>query len=249
MCNMEQRLEKIKAYTQLALDEFLVIRCLFDLLEPLGTNHNLAKRYSKGLSSIARQLLYTELYFDCSLNLLAISVDDDRRAASIKNILRLLQQEDLKNEIKKAFSQFKNDYSFSESFSDEMKKEAIKNIQKKHELQLQKEFDDRYNALEKEFKDLESRKICERLRKVRDKIHAHKEMISPETIGTGRPRLKPIEEIGLKVDDLENFMDAVEKLLDNLYYIVCRSSISRSIIKEENKLMAAEFWNFDNLIP
>lgn len=238
---MENRLVKIREYTQAALDTLLVARSKFALLEPLMKSETLVKRFGGGLRVQARNIMISTLYLDCSLSLLAISLDSDRRAASVCNVLHMLEAEDLRVCLRDEFSKPRTIYDISDSFCEETKEQRLKEWAQQENISLQKSFDETYQHTKKGFDDFKDGKVCQRLRSARDKVHAHKEMVLDEKY----PRLKTLEELGVEVGDLRSLMDAVEDLLLKLEEIVKRSNTSFHIINEQSKSMAKDFWGIE----
>lgn len=238
MHHMEDRLIKIREYTQAALDTLLVTRSKFSLLEPLMQSKVLANRFSEGLRVQARNIIISTLYLDCSLNLLAISLDSDERAASISNILRMLEAPDLRCHLSDKFSKPRTIYDLPDICENE-KVQLTRKWNQQERLALKQDFDGIYERVVAKFNELKNGEICLRLRRARDKVHAHKEMVSDQVY----PRLRTLEEFGVKVGDLRMFMDAVEDLLIELGRIINNSVTSLHIMNEQNKIMSEAFWD------
>jgi hypothetical protein len=237
---MEKRLTKIREYTQAALDILLVMKVKFALLEPLMKSEILINRLSGGLRVKARNIMISTLYLDCSLSLLAISIDSCEKAASICNVLRLLKTEDLRSYLRNEFATPRTIYDFSD-IQEEAREQLAEKWQQQEQVILLNKFDETYQNIKNDFSELKDGEVCLRLKMVRDKVHAHKEMC----LDDGYPRLRTLEEFGVKVGDLGFFMDSVEKLLLKLEEIVNRSSTSFDIIKNQSTVMAKEFWQIE----
>lgn len=237
---MENRLTKVKEYTQAAIDTLLVTRNKFDILEPLMKNDALAKRFSGGLRPQARNTLIGTVYLDCSLSLLAISGDCNRDGTtpSVCNILRLLKSDDLRNRLRDEFS--KPIAYDLESLPEESRKQISQDLAAKDEVERQCQFDKTYEKVRQQFDAFMKEEVCLRLKKVRDKVHAHKEMTSQD----GKPRLRTLEEFGIKVGDLEIFMNSIENLLLELEPLM-GSHHYLNDFKIESKSMAKQFWGVD----
>lgn len=234
---MEKRLTEIREYTQAALNILLMTKVKFSLLEPLIKSEILIDRLSSGLKARARNIMISTLYLDCSLSLLAISIDSYKKAASICNVLRLLKAKDLQSCLKKEFATPRTIYSFSD-IQEEAREKLAEKLQQQEQVILMEKFDETYQNLNNEFSELKNGEVYLRLKTVRDKVHAHKEMC----LDDGYPRLRTLEEFGVKVGDLEFFMNSVEKLLLKLEEIVNRSNTSFDIINKQSTVMAEEFW-------
>ncbi|MEM8808258.1 MAG: hypothetical protein AAGF01_19735 [Cyanobacteria bacterium P01_G01_bin.38] len=241
---MENRLIKIREYTQAALDTLLVTRSQFALLEPLMKSEALANRFSEGLRVQARNIMISTLYLDCSLSLLAISLDSDKRAASISNILRMLEAQELQCHLRDKFSKPRTIYDLSDICENE-RVQLTRKWEQQESVTLNQNFDEIYEYVKKSFNELKDGEVCLRLKNARDKVHAHKEMIMDQSY----PRLRTLEEFGVKVGDLRIFVDAVEELLIKLGIIINKSDTSLHVINEQNKIMAEEFWGIraDNI--
>ncbi|MBD2464907.1 hypothetical protein H6G89_28285 [Oscillatoria sp. FACHB-1407] len=234
---MENRLIKVKEYTQAALDTLLITKSQFALLEPLMKSEALANRFNAGLRVQARNIMISTLYVNCSLSLLAISLDSDKRAASICNILRMLEAQDLGCFLRDKFSKTRTIYDLSDICESE-REQLARRLEKQESSILKQNFDEIYEHVKKRFNELKDGDVCQRLKDVRDKVHAHKEMV----LDQGYPRLRTLEEFGVKVGDLRIFVDAVEELLIKLGIIINESSTSLHIMDKQNKIMAEEFW-------
>jgi hypothetical protein len=234
---MENRLIKIKEYTQVALDTLLVTRSQFALLEPLMKSETLKNRFSGGLRAQARNIMISTLYLDCSLSLLAISLDSGERAASIFKILRMLEAQDLRYCLRDKFSKPRYIYDFS-GICESERNRLMRKYEQQESTTHKQEFDEIYEYVKEKFGQLKNGEVCLRLKNTRDKVHAHKEM----AMGQGYPRLQTLEEFGVKVGDLKIFMDAVEELLIKLGTLTNNPDPSLHIINEQCKMMAEEFW-------
>ena len=237
---MENRLIKIKEYTQAALDTLLVTRSQFALLEPLMKSETLKNRFSGGLRAQARNIMISTLYLDCSLSLLAISLDPGERAASIFKILCMLEAQDLRCCLRDKFSEPPTIYDLS-SMCESERGWLMRKCEQQESTNRKQEFDEIYEYVKKKFDQLKNGEVYLRLKNTRDKVHAHKEM----AMGQVYPRLRTVEEFGVKVGDLKIFVDAVEELLINLQTIINNSNTSLHIINKQYKTMAEEFWEIE----
>lgn len=236
---MEDRLIKIREYIQAALDTLLITRSQFSLLEPLMQSEVLANRFSEGSRVQARNIMISTLYLDCSLSLLAISLDSDKRAASIFDILRMLEAQDLRCHLRDKFSKPRTIYGLSDIREDE-KAQLIRKLNQQESSALKQSFDRTHERAVAKFDELKDGEVCLRLKSARDKVHAHKEMVMDKK---GYPRLRTLGEFGVKVGDLRMFIYAVEELLIELERIINHSATSLHIMNEQNKIMAQEFWD------
>lgn len=238
---MKNRLAKVKEYAQAAIETLLVTRGKFALLEPLMKNEALAKRFSKGLRPNARYIMISTVYLDCSLSLLAISVDCGKRVASVCIILCLLKSDDLRNRLRDEFLKT-NAYVWDlENLPEESSEPTDQKYTAQDRARAQCQFDETYEKVRQQFDVLKQGEVCVRLKKVRDKVHAHKEMVSEN----GKPpRLRRLDEFEIQVGDLETFLSSIEELLLELARLTGNSQYL-GFFKEESKTMAKQFWGLD----
>lgn len=239
---MKNRLAKVKEYAQAAIETLLVTIGKFALLEPLMKSEALVKRFSEGLRPNARNIMISTVYLDCSLSLLAISVDCDERVASVCIILRLLKSDDLRNRLRDEFLKT-NAYIYDlENLPEESREPTGQKYAAQDRARAQCRFDETYEKVRQQFDVLKQGEVCVRLKKVRDKVHAHKEM----TLQDGKPRLRTLEEFEIKVGDLETFLNSIEELLLELVALTGNSQCL-SVFKMESKTMAKQFWGIDEI--
>ena len=102
--SVTRELPKIRQCQQSAMETFLTIAAKIELLQPIMKDPRVVSRFRDGHRPRARDLLISSLYLECVLDLLSISLDTDRRAASVANVLRLLRVPAVRRRLRTEFS-------------------------------------------------------------------------------------------------------------------------------------------------
>src|SRR5437867_11208532 len=92
--NFTKRIAKIRAYSRTVVGAYLTADRKLALLRPILYDQELIRQYDHSVAAHGLNLLQVTLFLDLVKDATALTVDQDKRAASLRNVLRLLSQDD-----------------------------------------------------------------------------------------------------------------------------------------------------------
>ena len=233
---MKTELSKIRECQRGLTNTYITLSAKAELLRPLMQDRRIAAHYQTGHLPRARNLLISALYLDCVLEALSITCDKDGRVASMANVLRMLRDPPLRATLRSEFAAVP-DPLFIDGTG--LPPEASAHYREREVSRFAGNFDAKLSACEHSFDRLQRSIVTQRLKGVRDKVHAHKEITSDG----GTPRLRTIEEFGLRVRDIYQFLSRVRPMVLDLELLVTGCSLILDDIEDEHVVMARHFWS------
>lgn len=101
---MPTPIEKAQAHASHLLDAFIELRQRYALLEPMLFSEVVTKERGSGKQAHGFKILKHSLFLSCSQDIAKLTMDKDKRAASLFNLIRVLTNEIHRNELKNIYS-------------------------------------------------------------------------------------------------------------------------------------------------
>ena len=235
---MKERSEKSRDYAKAVMDIYLSLIPKMSLLKPLMFDAELAKRLSGPLLPLGRQTLITTLYVDAALTAAGLAFDRDSRTASVYNMMQALNDTALQDYLKSRFES-SGLTLFDFSSLDEAQAARLRDRLHQEERAGRADlFEEQYEELLRRHDALTSAAFSDRLRKLRDKVAAHKEMM----LDQGTRRLVTVEELGVLVGDLGNLVRDLEPIILLIILLVRLESYSLDAFKKTADEIGQAFW-------
>jgi len=208
------------------------------MLNPLLFDKDLVGKWDGSYGAHGLNLLSMTLYFDLIRELTAISLDNDRRTPSIKNILRMLDAQDLLTHLKHEYCKPRT-LHWSKDL-DENSKNRLEEKHRKLDLAENEEgFNEIFYSVKDGFKLLEASDLSERIHTSRDKIIAHYEMRRD----VEAPRLYGPSDFGLKWGDVEEYFESIKPIVTNLVLMLANEVYPLDEYRIQHAEVAYDFWH------
>jgi hypothetical protein len=233
---MQDRVEKLGSYTRAVTQIYQSALLKLAMLEPLMYNDEVIHRLRQ--KAFGRESLISTLYLDCALFVVSLAFDNFDKAASIKNVLLQLSDEQLRLELRRRFANPLATWDFSKSFTPEQAANLLEQYHDQERKEREELFDKEYSSVKNLFEGLEKSDVAQRLRKLRDKVVAHKEIV----FDAGTRRLVEVRELGVLVGDLGDFARSLEPMILGLELIVNIASYIMEGFKRQTSELGLEFW-------
>jgi len=235
---IKTRAIKIRAYTKAMIGRLVVADQKIAMLSPLLHDKELLKKWDDSYGGHGLNLLKMTLYFDLVRELAAISLDKDKRCPSVKNILQLLESQDLLNYLKAEYCE-----PLPINWINDIDEDSKKFWEEKHHerdlAENEERFNKTYQEIKSEYKALKSSILHEKIRDARNKLIAHYEMRHDgET-----PRMVDPTDFGLKWGDAEQYYILIKPIITNLVLIISNEGYSLDIYRTQHEAIANDFWH------
>lgn len=149
MCNIEYRINKVKKYIHQIASAYLVADSNLAILKPLVYDEIFIQRFNNTLAANGLERLQETLLLALIERIVNMIQDTDPRTASLFNVVKLIEDKQLKTALEEQFCKEEN---------------------------RKKEFEDKYQKIKEDTDNLIKSELGQKLRKVRDKIISHYEM-------------------------------------------------------------------------
>jgi len=220
------------------IDRLIVADMKIAMLRPLLYDKGLINKWDKSIAAHGLNLLSSTLYHDLIRELCAISLDSSSSSPSIKNILSLLESDDLRSHLKGEFIKPLSINWIGDV--DEASRKFIEEKRKERELAENSErFNDSYSKVLQDYRTLKASPLFKRVRLARNKLIAHYEM----KIIDGAPRMLTPSDLGLTWGDVEEYFEQVKPIVTSLLLIISNEGFALDMYREEHEKVATEFWH------
>jgi hypothetical protein len=227
---------RIEALASSLLDGFLLLRGKYELLEPMLFDHDLAKERGAGKAAHGFSALTHILFLACVQDIAKLACDTDKRAPSLYNIHKALQDLPIRNNRREQFA------GWGDPNIDPNTDPVIAEMLKRIDFQEQGERRERFDALYSEFNglwdELSTKESLIAFRTVRNKVTAHTEIrflgdkYEPINIGA----------LGIKWGDVKRLLEPMERLVELSGLLVRNAGFAWDSFDKQQKRVAADFW-------
>jgi hypothetical protein len=236
--NFANRISKIKAYSRTVVGAYLTADRKLAMLCPILYDQSLIQQYDNSVAAHGLNLLQVTLFLDLVKDATVFTLDQDKRAASLRNVLRLLSQDDLREELCREYCTPRPSHWIGGNIDEETKhifEERSKDTFRKAQAE---DFHRRYSKLKEKADMVFTGELATRLRTARDKLIGHYEM----TAAGSEPRPVRPEDVGLKWGDVDEYFGEIEPLIFDAEVLISNSSYALEQFKENSERIARQFW-------
>jgi uncharacterized protein (DUF2132 family) len=227
-------LEKLQAYASHLLDDMIRLREKYAMLEPMLFDQDVAGTWGAGQRAKGFVTLQGALFFSCAQDAAKIATDRDNRVPSLHNILAKLDKEDLREELREEFA----DWKLTINEDDPSVAAALKRMELREGQQRREKFDALYAELVSRWKTLKKSAELEGLQTIRDKISAHTEL----RCHVNEYKRVDLSGIGLKWGDLKRVIQELQELVELTGALVRNASFAWEMLDEQLSGAATSFW-------
>lgn len=235
---MQQRLEKARAYAEHAREEIQEALFLLAALEPLVRDQNILNPLRQTYAAHTLNLLQWTLFRTATINLCSGVLDRDERSGSIMTLMDMLESSDLVTAIRAERTRPHSAGRRPANIPPELWTAMEKEREERERAEAAAAFDDDLPKVRAAFKELSAGTLAKRLWDARRKVLAHGNVIFEQ----GKYRGSSPEDFGLKWGDAETFAaDAaalIEQIFAALYGHHLKLNESREILADYSE----DFW-------
>ena len=169
---------------------------------------------------------------------MVFTLDQDKRVASLRNVLRLLSQDDLREALCREYCTPRPSHGIGGNIDEETKRSLEERRQENFRQAQAIDFNRRYTKLKEQADMVITGALAIRLQTARDKLIAHYEM----TAAGSEPRPVRPEDVGLMWNDVDDYFGEMEPLIFDAELLISNSSYALAQFKENSERVAREFW-------
>jgi hypothetical protein len=238
---MRKQINKLQAHASHLLDGFLGLREKYAMLEPMLFDHGVVGKYGTGKKARGFEVIKNALFFACAQEIAKLSLDNDDRCPSIKNVVDKLHSEPLLNELREQYAVWDIDPDIEETDPDNLPAltAALKAMTQREEAERRIKFDAHVAQLRTKWETLSDSPVLMAFKTIRHKISAHTDV----HLINGEYKLVNIGELGIKWGDLKDTIEALQELVELISLIVKSSSFAWDSLDDQLSKTASGFWN------
>jgi hypothetical protein len=236
--NFSTRIAKIRAYSHTVVGAYFTADRKLALLRPTLYDQELIRQYDNSVAAHGLNLLQVTLFLDLVKDATVFTLDQDKRAASLHNVLRLLSQDDLREELCREYCTPRPSHWIGGNIDEETRRCLEERRQEDFRQAQAVDFNGRYTKLKEQADMILTGDLATRLKKARDKLIAHYEM----TAAGSEPSPVSPEDVGLKWGDVDDYFGEIEPLIFDAELLIANSSYALAQFKKNSERVAREFW-------
>jgi hypothetical protein len=232
---MPTQVQKLEAHASHLLDAFILLRERYAMLDPMLFDKGVVEtRGAKGRARGFNVLLHS-LFLSCAQDVAKLSMDDDERTPSIRNLVRALADDGLRGEFCKRYA----NWAISPvRETDPEILAALEKMQVKDQAERGKRFDELYCELTELWARLSTSTALKAFQTVRDKVSAHVEV----RYSADKYQFVDVSTLGLKWGDLEDTIYTMQRLVELLGLVVRNAGFACEMLDEQLMTASQEFW-------
>jgi len=236
---MPSQIEKLQAHSSHLLDGFLGLREKYAMLEPMLFDIEVVTEHGSNQRKRGFTILRNTLFLSCVQDIAKLSLDSDNNAPSIKNIIKALESEVLRLELRKQFASWKMP-SIGEN--DPAIIENLQKLELQKEEQRRTEFDTNYSQLLGLWNQLAASSILDAFRIIRNKLSAHMDIHYVD----GSYKLLDISTFGVNWNNLRESIAALQEIVELLGLLIRNSGFAWDDLDTQLVKTGASFWCGNN---
>lgn len=236
--NFVERMSKIRAYSRTVVAAYFTANRKLALLRPILHDQGLIQHYDNSVAAHGLNLLQTTLFLDLVKDAAVFTLDQGKRVASLRNVLRLLSQDDLRKELCREYCTPRPSHWVGGNIDEETKRFLEERRREDFRKAQAVDFARRYRELQEKASIVFAGDLATRLQTARDKLIAHYEM----TAAGSEPRPVRPEDVGLRWGDVDDYFGEIEPLIFDAELLISDSSYDLAQFKGNSERIAREFW-------
>ncbi len=231
---------KIRAYSRAMLRRYVAADRKLAMLKPIAYDQDLIARWDKSVGALGVTVLQETLFLDLVGDARAFTLDLDNRAASLRNVMQMLADDDLRAAVRDAFCAPPPKEWVGPPMTEEMA-QIRQTLDRKAQQQKSADFDRRYAELVKGAGALVQHKLSNKIDRARHRLVGHFGMTKDRT--DEEPRAVTPQDVGLKWGDIEKFFEMAEPLIAETDLLVSNTTWAMEQSKAIHERVAKDFWD------
>jgi hypothetical protein len=233
---MPTQLEKLEAYASHLLDAFILLRERYAVLDPMLFDKDVVARHGAKDRARGFNILLNSLFLSCAQDIAKLSMDDDERAASIRNLVRAVTEDKVRGELRARYAK----WAISPvSEADPEIVAALKKMQVQEHSERGQHFDELYCEMNELWERLSTSPEMKAFLTIRDKVSAHSEV----RYSADKYQFVDISKLGLKWGDLRKTVDTMQRLVELQGLLVRSAGFAWEMLDEQLATASKQYWN------
>ncbi|TNJ33418.1 hypothetical protein [Prosthecochloris vibrioformis] len=233
---MKKRIEKITEYVSIIRRKLLYALEQQALLETLLFDEDVVSKRDNSFGSEGLLIVRNTLYESLAVNIASLISDSHKKVASLRCIIGQISDNFVREEMHLRFCTLDNyPYLGPDGKHDEGLKEIFEKIQIPEKSKI---FNDKYDEVIKNFKNLANGNHLKRLQSARDKMIAHNQV----KLDNSERRTFNNEDFKLKWNDTSQSLKEAKDIVINLELIVAKTHFKYDSSEKHFKKVAQNFW-------
>lgn len=233
---MPSQIKKLEAHTGHLLDGFIRLRERYSILAPMLFSEEVIKLYGTAGRTRGFWTLRKSLFLSCAQDIAKLSLDRDKRAPSIRNIMIALDNKEICDALRNQFANWS-----LPSLEEEKDPEiiaAIQRIELREQGEKRVQFDEILTDAKKEWALLAANDYMTSFLTIRDKVTAHTE------IRHVADKYEPIDlsDLGLTWNDLTLAINAMQSLIEKLGTLIRNAGFAWDSFDYQVNKASKAFW-------
>lgn len=232
---MPSQIERLEAHASHLLDEFIMLRERYAMLEPLLFDRSVVERRSAGKQARGFLTLRQSLFLTCVQDIAKLSSDKDARTPSIRNLVLALGDASLVSKLKERYAIWRIPVMHE---NDPAILEVLRQMETQEEAERRTEFDQHFHELNQVWSRLEASADLAAFCTIRDKLTAHTEI----RLVADKYQLVDIANLGIKWGSLKSALSQMQRAVELIGFIVRRAGFAWDMLEEQLAEAANGFW-------
>ena len=233
---MPSQLEKLQAHASHLLDAFLALRERYAILDPMLFHEQVPKARGSGKQYRGFMILRHSLFLSCVQDIAKLSLDDDKRTPSIRNLVVALDDPSLVGALREQFAMWHS--PLIEEESDPEIVEALKRMDLREETERRAQFDEILSVTRTKWNELSVCALMTTFLTIRDKITAHTEV----QFVADKYQFVDIGALGAKWSDVRKAIDLMQTLVEKLGLLIRNAGFAWEMLDEQLSEASHAFW-------
>lgn len=233
---MPAQINKLEAHTSHLLSSFIQLRERYAMLEPMLHEEEVIELRGSGKQSHGFLILRHSLFLSCVQDIAKLTLDNDKRTPSIRNLILALEDSRLRNVFRERFSIW--DIQIPESETDQEIIKVLKKMDAKEEIERSLKFDEMYDRAKNEWGILSNSAFINGFITIRNKISAHTEV----ELVTEKYQFIDISKLGIKWSDLSLAINLMQSLVELLGFLIRNTEFAWDSLDAQLSKASHNFW-------
>lgn len=233
---MPSQIEKLEAYASHLLDAFLSFRVRYSLLEPMLFDAQVIKERGSGKQAYGFLVLRDSLFISCALDIVKLSLDDDKRTPSIRNLMCKLEDQIVCDRLRQTFAQCSSPAIQTDTEPEMV--EALKRRELGVAIEKNNRFKNRLAKTKTSWCEFAASPAVAGFRTIRDKVAAHTEV----QFVANRYQFADIENLGIKRSDMRKTIEKMQDLVESLSFLIRNAGFNWELLDKQLSKESQYFW-------
>lgn len=240
---MSSQIEKLEAHARHLLDAFIGLRERYAMLHPMLFHEDVPKQRGSKNQARGFKILRHSLFLSCAQDIAKLSMDDDPRTPSLRNLIAALTEDALRNTLRERFSVWC--IPSVEEQTDHEVAAALRRLEAREQAERRAQFDELYCEATELWAKLSTSPSMKGFLTIRDKISAHTEV----RYVADKYQFVDIASLGIKWGDMRVDIETMQRLVELVGMLIRNAGFAWDMLDEQLETASAAFWKVPVAAP